>query len=99
VTHERKEIMGDSGEGLIDAEARIHERMEELQANREQARRPAQKNPEEMRQLDSLRLARTQLTHQLEAATHKTRRKQIADAIGDIDHRIARLRAAEAAAE
>ena len=84
--------MGDSGEGLIDAESRIQERMEELQASREQARRPANRNPEEMRQMDSLTLARTQLTRQLESATHETRRKQIADAINDIDIRIAGIR-------
>jgi len=32
--------MGDSGEGLVDAESRIQERIEELQLAREQSKRP-----------------------------------------------------------
>jgi hypothetical protein len=90
--------MGDSGEGLIDSEAKIQERRDELQANREFARRPAKKNPEHIRQLDSLKLARTQMTRQLEVVTHESRRRQIAEAIADIDNRIAGLHAAAAAA-
>ena len=73
--------MGDSGEGLIDAESKIQERMDEMKANREQAKKPSRGDPEQMRQLDSLKLARTQLTRQLEGATHEGRRKQITDAI------------------
>ena len=81
--------MGDSGEGLIDAESKIQERMDEMKASREQAKKPSRGNPEQMRQLDSLKLARTQMTRQLEGATHEGRRKQITDAITDIDLRIA----------
>ena len=88
--------MGDSGEGLIDAEAKIQERMEELQANREQARKPAEKNPEQLRQLSSLNLARTQMSRQLESATHESRRKQINDAINDIDFRMDAIRRTQA---
>ena len=84
--------MGDSGEGLIDAEAKIQERMEELKANRERDRRPARENPEQQRQLDSLNLARTQLANQLEIASHVNCRRQITDAITDIDSRIAEIR-------
>ena len=63
--------MGDSGEGLIDNEARIQERMEELQQNRQRARKPAtNKNPELARQLQSLQLARTETVRALERATH-----------------------------
>ena len=90
--------MGDSGEGLIDSEAKIQERRDELQANRELSRTPAKKNPEHMRQLDSLRLARTQMTRQLEVVTHESRRRQINEAIADIDIRIAGLHAASATA-
>jgi hypothetical protein len=89
--------MGDSGEGLIDSEARIQERRDELQADREMARMPVKKNPEQMRQLDSLKLARTQMTRQLEIVTHESRRRQINEAIADIDNRIAGLHAASAA--
>jgi hypothetical protein len=83
--------MGDSGEGLIDAESRIQERMEELRENRKLARGAAIPDPEKARQLDSLNLARTQLAHQLESATHVHRRKQLSGAIADIDSRIAGL--------
>jgi hypothetical protein len=84
--------MGDSGEGLIDAEARIHERMEELQASRDQKREPAKDDPERFLRLGSLNLVRTQLTRQLEVATHENRRKQLTSAITDIDRQIEELK-------
>ena len=84
--------MGDSGEGLIDAEARIHERMEELQASRDQKREPAKDDPERFLRLGSLNLVRTQLTRQLEVATHENRRNQLTSAITDIDRQIAELK-------
>ena len=84
--------MGDSGEGLIDAESRIQERMEELQASREKSNEPAKDNPEQFLKLGSLNLVRTQLTNQLESATHENRRRQIVAAIADIDLRIAEIK-------
>jgi len=84
--------MGDSGEGLIDAEARIQERMEEMQASRDQKREPAKDNPERTLKLGSLNLVRTQLTRQLEVATHENRRSQLNSAITDIDRQIAELK-------
>jgi hypothetical protein len=90
-SHERTGIMGDSGEGLIDAESKIQERMEEMRESRERERGRDVRNPEKMRQLGSLGLARTQLTRQLESATHDDRRRQITHAISDIDLRIAGL--------
>jgi len=84
--------MGDSGEGLIDAESKIQERMEELKASREQKREIAKDDPERFLKLGSLNLVRTQLTRQLESATHDSRRKQLTDAITDIDHRIAEVK-------
>ena len=80
--------MGDSGEGLIDADARIQERMEELDRERHQRHAPAQRDPEKVRALESLRLARTELERQLVATTHERRRAQIADAIAEIDRRM-----------
>jgi len=80
--------MGDSGEGLIDADARIQERMEELERERRQQHAPAQRDPEKVRALESLRLARTELERQLVATTHERRRAQIADAIAEIDRRM-----------
>ena len=84
--------MGDSGEGLIDAESRIQERMEELQASREQKRETTKDDPERFLKLGSLNLVRTQLSRQLEVATHQTRRKQLTDAIAEIHLRIAELK-------
>jgi hypothetical protein len=84
--------MGDSGEGLIDNEARIQERMEELRQNRENARRPAVKNPELARQIESLELARKEIVRALESTTHPTRKTQLTSALSDIDRRIAELK-------
>jgi hypothetical protein len=83
--------MGDSGEGLVDAEGRIQERMEELQREREQAKRPRLANPEQARQLESLKLARTQMSRQLEAATQPARKAQLTAALADIDRRISEI--------
>ena len=81
--------MGDAGEGLIDADARIQERMEELERERQQQNVKTVKNPEQMHALESLRLARTELERQLEATTHERRRAQIQQAIEEIDRRVA----------
>ena len=86
--------MGDSGEGLIDSEGKIQERMEELQRNREQARKPVIKNPELARQIESLQLAHKEMTRQLDSATHAARRTQITAALADLDRRIAEMQAA-----
>ena len=80
--------MGDAGEGLIDADAKIQERMDELQLARSQARRPAVRNPEQVRAIESLKLARIDMTRQLEATTHETRRTQIHQAIAALDSQI-----------
>ena len=84
--------MGDSGEGLIDNEARIQERMEELQRNRERARRPAVTNPEVARQIESLELARKEIIRALESATQPARKTQLAAALADIEGRITELK-------
>jgi hypothetical protein len=81
--------MGDAGEGLIDADARIQERMEELERERRQQGTKPQKNPEQVQALESLRLARTELERQLEATTNERRRAQIRQAIEEIDRRVA----------
>ena len=81
--------MGDAGEGLIDADSRIQERMEELERERAQKGRPAGANPEIVREIESLRLARTELERQLAATAHERRRAQIQNAIEEIDRRMA----------
>ena len=84
--------MGDSGEGLIDNEARIQERIEELQRNRESARRPVMTNPELARQSESLELARKEIIRAIESAAHPARKTQLTAALADIDRRIAKLK-------
>jgi hypothetical protein len=81
--------MGDSGEGLIDAEARIQERMEELERERtRQNHGKIVRDPEKVNALESLRLARTELDRQLIATTNERRREQIAQAIEEINRRM-----------
>ena len=81
--------MGDAGEGLIDADARIQERMDELERERQQTRSKPARDPEKVHALESLRLARTELERQSTATTHERRRAQIAEAIAEIDRRMA----------
>jgi hypothetical protein len=83
--------MGDAGEGLIDADARIQERMEELERERTTQNVKAVKNPEQVQALESLRLARTELERQLEATTNERRRAQISEAIQEIARRMTSL--------
>jgi len=81
--------MGDAGEGLIDADARIQERMEELERERKQTVAKPVRDPEKVQALESLRLARTELERQSAATTNERRRAQIAEAIAEIDRRMA----------
>jgi hypothetical protein len=84
--------MGDAAEGLIDADARLPERMEELEESRKAARdRRPKVDPERARATESLRLAKTELQRQLELTTHPTRREQIGHAVAEIDRRLAKL--------
>ena len=86
--------MGDAGEGLIDAEARIQERMEELERERARTASPGVRDPEKVRMLESLRLARTELEGQLAATTHERRRTQIEQAIAELTRRMTEAGAA-----
>jgi hypothetical protein len=81
--------MGDSGEGLIDTQSRIQERLEELEAARGQKQSKTVRDPEKVRALESLRLARTELERQLASTDHEGRRTQIGQAIEEIDRRMA----------
>jgi hypothetical protein len=83
--------MGDAGEGLIDAESRIQERMDELARERAEKRAEAVRDPDAVRELESLRLARTALQRQHDESAHDRRRAQLAQAIADLDARIAAL--------
>ncbi len=84
--------MGDAGEGLVDADARIQERMEELEAERRRRSNGLAKiDPEKARQTESLKLARLNLEAQGEAASHPVRKQQIKLAIAEIDKRLAAI--------
>jgi hypothetical protein len=83
--------MGDSGEGLIDAEARIQERMDELARARSERRAEAVRDPDAIRELESLRLARTALQRQFDESTHERRRAQLTQAMSELDARIGAL--------
>ena len=85
--------MGDAGEGLIDADSRIQERMEELERERTRTPKKDTRDPEQVRAHESLRLARTELTRQLEATTHERRRAQIGQAIDEVDRRMKEMSA------
>jgi hypothetical protein len=86
-------MMGDAGEGLIDADARIQERMEELERERAQSKGARDtRDPELVRALESLRLARLELERQLAATTHERRRAQIQQALDELDRRAEALK-------
>jgi hypothetical protein len=82
--------MGDGAEGLIDAQSKIQDRLDELE---EERRRPNRfvGNPEREQRLQSLRLARAELLRQSDVSTHPIRREQLALAIAELDRRIAEL--------
>jgi hypothetical protein len=82
--------MGDAGEGLVDAESRIAERMEEREQEKRKARQIGKTvDPEKARQLESFRLAKTEKERELELTTHETRRTQLQQVIAELDRRIA----------
>ena len=77
--------MGDAGEGLVDAESRLAERMEEREQEKKRKKLGAKGgDPERMRQAESLR-------RQMELTAHEARRKQLTHAIAELDKRIAQL--------
>jgi len=82
--------MGDAGEGLVDADARIQEQIEEREAERKRrtGASPAA-DPEKVREHESLRLAKAELERQATATTHPIRRQQIQAAIAEVDKRLA----------
>ena len=85
--------MGDAGEGLVDSEARIQERQDEIERERREKRGAGPANPEAVRALESLRLARAELEQQLAATTNERRRAQIAQALAEVARRTADVQA------
>lgn len=86
--------MGDAGEGLIDAEARIQERMEELERERAEKSVRDMRDPEAQRVVESLKLARKEFERQLSQTTHEQRRAQLTQALAEVDRRLAEAIAA-----
>jgi hypothetical protein len=86
--------MGDAGEGLVDAEDRIQQRLAEREQERENARQngaAAPRDPARERQVRSLTLARTELARQAEATQNPGRKEQLGQALAEIERRIAEL--------
>jgi hypothetical protein len=84
--------MADAGEGLIDAQNRIQERMDEREEERaRRASRLTEKDPERLRRAESLRLAYTELSRQLAATTHTARKQQLTNALAEVDRQLAQL--------
>lgn len=81
--------MSDSGEGLVDQEARLQEQMDALEHERRQRRGPDVKDPDRVRMQESLRLARAELVRQSALTEHPVRREQIALALAELDRRLA----------
>ena len=83
--------MGDAGEGLVDAESRLAERMEEREQEKRKAKLGKGVDPEKARQLEGLRLAKTEMQRQLTVATHDARKKQLGQAIAELEKRMAAI--------
>ena len=83
--------MGDAGEGLVDAEARIQERLDEIAEEKQARRRKVVVDPVKAREIASLRLAQTDLDRQLATTTHEARRKQLTAALAQIAQQLTAL--------
>jgi hypothetical protein len=81
--------MGDAGEGLVDAEARIQERMDELERERSARRAKPPRDPAAAGRVESLRLARVDLQRQVDATTHPKLTAVRAQALADLDRQLA----------
>ncbi len=79
--------MGDAAEGLVDANSRLQERIDEREQERKRRPMPV-KDPERVRKLESFRLAKAELQRQLDATQHAVRREQIGQALAELDRRI-----------
>jgi len=84
--------MGDAGEGLIDADARIQELADEREAARRERRSPKPHiDPVRNAEITSLSLGLSELRRQFDATQHPVRRKQLQAAIVDVEKRLAKL--------
>jgi len=81
--------MSDAGEGLVDADSRIQERMEELERERTSGRNRVAIDPVHARAVESLKLARIELERQRAATMHDRHRAQLVQAIEEVERRLA----------
>ena len=81
--------MGDAGEGLVDAEARVQERMDELARERTVRSRKAPRDPAALSRVESLRLARADLLRQVNATGHPGLQAARVGALADVDRQLA----------
>lgn len=86
--------MGDAGEGLVDADARVQERMDELARERAVRSTKAPRDPVAVKRIESLRLARADLERQVNAAGNPAFRAARAGALADLDRQLAEAQAA-----
>ena len=77
--------MGDAGEGLVDADARIQELMDQRDADRKAKANTVIVDAQAAERAYSKQLVRASLKEQLAAATHPVRRAQLEAAIKDIE--------------
>ena len=68
--------------------------MEELERERTKKQAKTVRDPEKVRTLESLKLARKELDAQFAATTNERRRAQIQQAVAEVDRRIAAAAAA-----
>jgi hypothetical protein len=86
--------MGDSGEGLVDANSRIEERIEEIQDSHHTTKQQGSHlDPERIFALESLRLTKIDLERQLSMTAHEVRRQYLMNALAEIDRRLSDLQA------
>ena len=84
--------MSDSGEGLVDASSRLAERMDELEEERRQARNGAKRvDPVRAGAIESLRLAKADISRQMASISHEARRQQLTLALAEVERRLADL--------
>jgi hypothetical protein len=83
--------MSDSGEGLVDAEARLQEQIDAREQERKRRAGGVVKDPEKERERESIRLARADLSRQLDATAHPARRQQLQAALDELERRLADL--------
>lgn len=83
--------MGDAGEGLVDAEARIQERLDEIAEEKKARLKKVVLDPARARQIESLKLARTDIERQLAATEHDARKRQLKAALTEVQQQLKAL--------